>query len=109
MILHAPSVYRLGRTWWQPSGPGPSDPQSLAHHSRFWLNGTQTFRSLKTKVFAVAKLKHANAKSAALVHLPAKLCLAEKAVIGEEGTRDDTFPPQVRPHGACHLLGRLAR
>jgi hypothetical protein len=33
--------------------------QSGVYYSRYRLNGSRTFRSLKTRTFTVAKLKHA--------------------------------------------------
>ncbi len=46
---------------WQPSGPEGLylNTRSGTYYSRYQLNGSRTFRSLKTKVFTVAKLKHA--------------------------------------------------
>ncbi len=46
---------------WQPAGPEGLyvNAQSGMYYSRYRMNGTRTFRSLKTKVFTVAKLKHA--------------------------------------------------
>ena len=45
---------------WQPAGPEGLyiNTKSGTYYSRYRLNGTRTFRSLKTKVFTVAKLKH---------------------------------------------------
>ena len=46
---------------WKPAGPEGLyvHTQSGMYYSRYRLNGSRTFRSLKTKVFTVAKLKHA--------------------------------------------------
>ena len=46
---------------WQPAGPAGLylNTKSEIYYSRYRLNGARTFRSLKTKVFTVAKLKHA--------------------------------------------------
>jgi integrase len=46
---------------WQPTGIEGlyRHKESLRYYSRFRLNGDRSFRSLKTKVFTVAKLKHA--------------------------------------------------
>ncbi len=46
---------------WQPAGPEGLylNSQSGTYYTRYRMNGTRTFRSLKTKVFTVAKLKHA--------------------------------------------------
>lgn len=46
---------------WQPSGPEGLylNTRSGMYYSRYQMNGARTFRSLKTKVFTVAKLKHA--------------------------------------------------
>lgn len=49
---------------WQPAGPEGLylNTKSGTYYSRYRLNGSRTFRSLKTKVFTVAKLKHAKRK-----------------------------------------------
>lgn len=46
---------------WQPAGPEGLylNTWSGTYYSRYRMNGTRTFRALKTKVFSVAKLKHA--------------------------------------------------
>ena len=46
---------------WQPAGVEGLylNTKSGTYHSRYRLNGSRTFRTLKTKVFTVAKLKHA--------------------------------------------------
>ena len=46
---------------WQPTGPEGLylNTQSGVYYSRYRLNGSRTFRSLKTRIFTVAKLKHA--------------------------------------------------
>lgn len=46
---------------WRPAGPAGLyvNSQSGIYYSRYRMNGSRTFRSLKTKVFTVAKLKHA--------------------------------------------------
>lgn len=46
---------------WQPTGVEGLylNTKSEIYYSRYRLNGTRTFRTLKTKVFTVAKLKHA--------------------------------------------------
>lgn len=49
------------KTTWQPAGPAGLylNTKSGTYYSRYRLNGTRTFRSLRTNVFTVAKLKHA--------------------------------------------------
>lgn len=49
---------------WQPAGPEGLylNTQSGIYYSRYRMNGTRTFRALKTKLFSVAKLKHAKRK-----------------------------------------------
>ena len=46
---------------WQPTGPQGLylNTRSGVYYSRYRMNGSRTFRSLKTLIFTVAKLKHA--------------------------------------------------
>jgi hypothetical protein len=60
-VIYAHRKLSGTRPLWPPSGPEGLhlSTQSGVYYSRYRLNGSRTFRSLKTRTFTVAKLKHA--------------------------------------------------